>query len=424
MSVIALVSEHASPSAVIGGTDAGGQNVYVACLASALARRGHRVTVYTRRDDPYIDDRLRMVVGAGCSYDVVHLGAGPAMPIDKDDLFPHMGQFTDELALHLGRRPPDVVHSHFWMSGMASVAAAQSVDAPVVHTFHALGTVKRRHQGRDDRSPRSRLSVERDLLIETDRIVATCGDEVRELLDMGGDRSTIDVVPCGYDSRVFRPDGPTAPRANRPRLVAVSRMVARKGLAEVVTALSLVPDVELVIAGGPPAALLDDDPQYGQLMDLADELGVADRIDCVGGVDQAAIAALDRSADVFVAVPWYEPFGIAPVEAMACGTPVIGSAVGGLLDTVVHGSTGLHVPPRDPDALAAALRRLLDDDGLRHRLGARASWRSRREYSWDVIARRMESVYADVAVRRHSRDGVLDVHGNGPLAALPKERSG
>lgn len=403
MSVIALVSEHASPAAVLGGVDAGGQNVYVACLSAALARRGHQVTVYTRRDDRDAPRRFRMDANSGCSFEVVHIDAGPATPIDKDELLPHMDEFADALAVHLDAASFDLVHSHFWMSGRAAMAAVRPVDLPLVHTFHALGTVKRRHQGIHDHSPPTRGRVERQLLVDADRIVATCGDEVRELLDMGGDRSSIDVVPCGYDNRVFRPEGNVAPRGARHRIVAVSRMVPRKGLMEVVQAVSQIDDLELVIAGGPPLAQLDGDPQYHQLMELACGLGVADRVSCIGGVDQGTIAALDRSADLFVSVPWYEPFGIAPVEAMACGTPVVASAVGGLLDTVVDGATGVHVEPRDVDALARAVRGLLHDDETRSRLGARAAWRARREYAWDVVARRMDAVYTDVLAGRNAR---------------------
>lgn len=421
--MIALVSEHASPAATLGGTDAGGQNVYVACLSASLARRGHRVTVYTRRDDPCTPERRQIVASGNATYDVVQIDAGPAAAIDKDHLLPHMGEFAGALHAHLARYTPDVVHSHFWMSGTASVAAARSLGVPVVHTFHALGTVKRRHQGDADHSPACRLQAERDLLVETDRIVATCDDEVRELLDMGAHPCRIVVVPCGYDSRVFQPDGPVAQRTARPRLVAVSRMVPRKGLDDIVKALSSVPEAELVIAGGPPASRLADDPEHQQLMARAESARVADRVRCLGGTDQAAIAALDRSADVFVAVPRYEPFGIAPVEAMACGTPVVASAVGGLLDTVVHGVTGLHVPPRDPDALAAALRTLLGDSARRERLGSRASWRARKEFAWDVVARRMEDIYDEmITTPRHDRSASVEA-GSG-LVPAHRERWG
>lgn len=401
MSRIALVSEHASPLAALGTIDAGGQNVYVACLASALAVRGHQVTVYTRRDDPTADRCTVVRPGAAGSYRVVHVQAGPSRPIDKDDLFPYMDEFAAELRRCFEQDRPDVVHSHFWMSGYAAFAAAGAVQTPLVHTFHALGTVKRRHQGGADRSPPERLGLEHQLLRHADKVVATCSDEVTELRAMAGGHSDaawsrVAVVPCGYDAQVFRPTGQRLPRRDRPMVAAVSRLVPRKGLDVVLTALRDIPDAELVVAGGPPVAQLADDPHHAALCDLADELGVRERVRFVGGVSPAAIAAIDRTADLFVAAPRYEPFGIAPVEAMACGTPVVATAVGGLLDTVIDGGTGALVPVDDPDALAGAARALLDAPSRLATYGERAAWRTRRRYAWSVVARAMEEVYREV----------------------------
>lgn len=390
MSSIALVSEHASPLAALGGRDAGGQNVYVACLAAELARLGHSVVVYTRRDDPGLPQEVRTAQGVV----VRHLDAGPAAPVDKDDLLVHMPAMAGHLADWFDVDVPDVVHSHFWMSGLVSVDAAGRV--PVVHTYHALGSVKQRHQGAADRSPAERAAIERMLLHRAGRIVATCSDEVRELVEMGADCRRISVVPCGYDDAVFCAAGPAAVRTARYRIVCVSRLVARKGLADVVRALPLLPDTELVVAGGPPAPHHLDEPHARELLDLAAAVGVDDRVVLVGGIDPTSVAALDRSADVFVSAPWYEPFGIAPVEAMACGVPVVVSAVGGMLDTVVDGGTGALVPARDPAAMAAAIRGFLDDPARRAQCGARGAWRAERRYAWPVVARAMDRLYAEV----------------------------
>ena len=152
---IAMVSEHASPLAVLGGVDAGGQNVHVAALSDELARRGHAVSVFTRRDDPDFSDRVRLPSGV----EVVHVAAGPPEPLPKDDLLPHMFRFARVLRNAWEEEPPDVVHAHFWMSGVASLEAASALSLPVVETFHALGVVKRRHQGADDTSPAERLNA-------------------------------------------------------------------------------------------------------------------------------------------------------------------------------------------------------------------------------------------------------------------------
>jgi glycosyltransferase involved in cell wall biosynthesis len=386
-----MVSEHASPLAALGGADAGGQNVHVAALSAALARRGAEVVVHTRRDDPDLPARVAFAPGVT----VDHVDAGPPEPIPKDELLPHM----DELAAGLRRSwrvdPPDVVHAHFWMSGLAALHAGRPLGLPVVQTFHALGVVKRRHQGAKDTSPPSRLRDERFLARQADRIVATCSDEVFELVRMGADLHRITVVPCGVDLGLFRPDGPAEPRdPGRSRLLVVSRLVERKGIGNVIAALAELPRTQLVIAGGPPADRLDQDPEARRLTALAERLGMAGRVRLRGQVEPGDLPALYRSADLVVSVPWYEPFGIVPLEAMACGVPLVTSAVGGLVDTVVDGVVGVHVPPRRPDLLARALAGLLADPARRAAFGAAGARRARRRYGWDRIARATLDVYA------------------------------
>jgi D-inositol-3-phosphate glycosyltransferase len=388
---VAMVSEHASPLAVLGGADAGGQNVHVAALSAALARRGAEVVVHTRRDDPSLPARVEAAPGVT----VEHVDAGPAVPIPKDDLLPHMDDFAVRLWRSFRARPPDVVHAHFWMSGRAALAAARHLGIPMAQTFHALGVVKRRHQGARDTSPPSRLGEEAILAREVDRIVATCSDEVFELVRMGADLRRVAVVPCGVDLDLFRSDGPAAPRPPaRHRLLVVSRLVERKGIGDAVLALARVPGAELVVAGGPPAAELASDPEARRLTALAARAGVADRVRLLGRVGRGELPALYRSADLVVNVPWYEPFGIVPLEAMACGVPVVASAVGGLVDSVVDGVTGAHVSPRRPNRLAAVVAELLADPERRAALGAAGARRARRRYGWDRIARSTMEVYA------------------------------
>jgi D-inositol-3-phosphate glycosyltransferase len=388
---IAMVSEHASPLAVLGGADAGGQNVHVAALSAALARLGAEVVVHTRRDDPGLAPRVEAAPGVI----VEHVDAGPAEPIPKDDLLPHMDEFAHRLWRSFRADPPDVVHGHFWMSGRAALAAARPLGIPVVQTFHALGVVKRRQQGTRDTSPPTRLREEATLAREADRLVATCSDEVFELVRMGADLRRVTVVPCGVDLKLFRPDGPVAPRPSTGfRLLVVSRLVERKGIGNVITAMAQLPGAELVVAGGPPSAELAGDPEARRLTALAGRLGVARRVRFLGRVGRGDLPALYRSADLVVTVPWYEPFGIVPLEAMACGVPVVASAVGGLVDTVVDGVTGVHVPPRRPGLVAAAVAGLLADPERRAILGAAGARRARRRYGWDRIARSTLEVYA------------------------------
>jgi type III pantothenate kinase len=316
-----------------------------------------------------------------------------------------MPAFGAELARAWSVAVPDVVHAHFWMSGHAALLAAREVSVPVVQTFHALGVVKRRYQGDKDTSPPERFGIERDIVRRVDEIVATCTDEVFELLRLGASRHKLTVVPCGVDLELFHPDGPSEPRrAGIRRLLCVGRMVERKGIGNVIEALAGLPDTELVIAGGPPRAELADDAEARRLRAVAADCGVAERVDLRGRVERGELPALLRSADVVVCAPWYEPFGIVPLEAMACGIPVVASAVGGMIDSVVDGVTGLHVSPRDPERLASGLRSLLDDPARRASLGLAGVRRARRLYDWGRVATATLDVYARQA-RRRSRVG-------------------
>lgn len=389
---LALVSEHASPLAALGGVDAGGQNVHVACLAGALADRGHRVSVYTRRDAPDLPERVQLRAGVT----VHHVPAGPAEYLPKDELLPHIPEFAYYLMNRWQHgQAPDLVHSHFWMSGLASLTAAQELRLPMLHTYHALGTVKKRHQGNADTSPPARIRCEREIGLCCDRVVATCRDEVAELARMGVPADKADVVPCGVDTERFHPEGPAAERSplHRYRLLQLGRLVARKGAATSVAALAHLPGAELVIAGGPDAARLDADPEVCRLRALAAEAGVADRVRFLGAVSCADVPALLRSADVVLCPADYEPFGIVPLEAMACGRPVVATSVGGQLDTVADRQTGRLVPPGDPGALAAAVAGLLADPGLREAYGAAGRRRVTSRYGWDRVASATERSY-------------------------------
>lgn len=401
---IALVSEHASPLAVLGGVDAGGQNVHVAALAGTLADRGHEVTVYTRRDSPDLPDRVPLRAGV----EVHHVPAGPPEHVPKDELLPHMGDFGRHLVRMWRARPPDVVHSHFWMSGLASLRAARELGLPLLHTYHALGTVKRRHQQLADTSPPQRIALEREVGLGCDRVVATCRDEVEELARMKVPVDRVSIVPCGVDTGLFTPDGPAMERGPLThRILQLGRLVPRKGAAVSVAALALLPDTELVLAGGPPVDRLDDDPEVRRLRALAHEVGVADRVRFTGGVPSREVPPLLRGADVVVCPADYEPFGIAPVEAMACGRPVVASAVGGQLDTVADPGTGRLVPPRAPGALARAVGELLADPAARAACGEAGRRRVLRRYCWDRVAAATDAVYEEVVGARPAMTGVV-----------------
>jgi glycosyltransferase involved in cell wall biosynthesis len=355
------------------------------------------VTVWTRRADDRTPDAVPLRPGLT----VRTVTAGPAAPVPKDRLVPYLPAFARALEAGWSAQRPDVVHAHFWMSGMTAVSAAAPLDLPVVQTFHALGSVKRRHQGVDDTSPPGRVAAERAVARRVDRVIATCTDEMFELARMGAPRRRTTVVPCGVDTAAFAPEGPVLPRSERPRLVVLGRLVRRKGVDEVIAALRRLPEAELLVAGGPgtPEAL-DDDPDARRLRGVAEAAGVADRVRLLGAVARADVPALLRSADAVVCVPWYEPFGIVPLEAMACGRAVVASAVGGIQDTVVDQVTGLLVPPRRPDLLAVALRRLLGAPTQALSFGIAGRDRVLARYGWDRIADSTLAVYDEVLAER------------------------
>lgn len=396
---IAMVSEHASPLAATGGTDAGGQNVHVEALARVLGERGHAVTVYTRRADGELPDTVPFAPGAA----VRHVPAGPPRYVPRDELLPYMDEFGDWLAEEFRATPPDVVHAHFWTSGLAALRAAEAVDVPVVQAFHALGHVKRRYQGEKDTSPAERPDAERRIGRAAAAVIATSSEEVDELRSMGVRRDRVAVIPCGVDLDTFTPEGEMAPRTERPRILVVGRIVERKGVDTVIRALALVPQAELVVVGGPDADGLDTDPDIRRLRDTARECGVGGRVRFHGRADHDQVPALMRSADVVVSMPWYEPFGIVPVEAMACGVPVIASAVGGHLDTVIHEVTGVLLAPRSPRVLAVRLRELLGDPVKREGYAISAADRAVACYSWERVAERTEALYETVAGGRRER---------------------
>lgn len=401
---IALISEHASPFTAPGGVDAGGQNVYVRHVARALAAAGHRVDVLTRRDSTAQLSSAPLATGVR----VLHLNAGPPRPLPKEDLLPHMPEFTEGAhRLFTQGLPYDVIHANFFMSGWVGLALRERHRVPLVTSFHALGLVRREHLGDADTFPEERIAIERTLAQQSDRVIAGCPQDEADLLRLYGaapDRVTN--VPCGVDVAALRPGDR---RQARQRLglpedefvmLQVGRLVQRKGTDNVVRALALMrtdsgaPRPRLVVAGGGTATPDETaTPEIGHLRRLAAELGVAKQVQFVGRAEHDGLRDWYVAADVFVSTPWYEPFGIAPLEAMACGIPVVGSAVGGVQYTVQHGVTGFLVPPRDPGTLASRLDELRARPALGVAMGRAGVRRVRTHFTWDEVAARLTRVY-------------------------------
>ncbi|MEV6491756.1 glycosyltransferase [Actinoplanes sp. NPDC051633] len=389
---IAMISEHASPLSDGGDATGGVQRRHVADLSCALATLGHDVRVYTRRDRPDLADTVPMTTGVL----VVHVPAGPAEALPPELLLPHMGDFAQWLrAAWTGEDwRPEVAHAHFWTSGLAAVTAARQVGIPVVQSFHELGGMSPGTTGP------SRSSYERALGRAVDRVVAQSQEELRGLVRIGVPRTQLTLVPAGVDSDHFTPEGPAVERdPERPRILSVGRLVERKGFGDVIQAMRYVPGAECVVVGGPPPDQLAADPQAVKLRALAEKYDVSDRVRLIGAVPSKDMPRWYRSADLLVAAPWQDQFGLSTLEAMACGVPVIGTAVGGLNETVVDGLTGDLVPARDPRALGGALRRLINDKVRRFAYGTAALDRARQAYSWKRVASQLGSVYSAVTGR-------------------------
>lgn len=386
---ISMVSVNADPLAPVGNSAAGRQNLHVDQLSSALVRAGHDVTVYTRRQSTSVPNRTQARGG----YTVVYADAGPAHALSDKELLPHLGTFGGELRNHWSLDRPDVVHSHFWMSGIATELATRTLGIPVLQTFHSLGITERRHLGLTDENPSERAHLEELVARGATHVIATTSDEVFDLVRLGSPRSRTTMVPCGVDVKQFTPEGPKSKRTAPHRLLCVGRLVEQKGFDVAIAALVSLPDTELLVAGGPPSSGLQTDDVAVGLQKLAERLGVADRVKLLGRVPQQVLPKLMRSADALICTPRYEPFGIAALEAMACGVPVVATPVGGLRDTVIDGLTGHRVPVDNPIQTARVVRHLLDNakEGALFARAGRA--RACESYSWDHIGAEVVRTY-------------------------------
>jgi D-inositol-3-phosphate glycosyltransferase len=405
---VAIISEHASPLGDIGAVDSGGQNVYVRHIARQLAQRGVEVDVFTRRDS--VD--LETVTCTPEGVRVILIPAGPPASVPKEGLLPFIPEFTAGVMRYARCQPYDLVHANFWMSGLAAAEIKRVLDIPFVITFHALGRIRRLHQGDADGFPIERGDIEATLMRQADRVIAECPQDLQDMRrHYGVDDENVSVVPCGFDPEELWPIEQQAAREKlhlpkgEPIVLQLGRMVPRKGVDTVIQSISRLRhdrgiDAQLLVVGGDhenPANQTSHEMR--RLCQVALQEGVDDRVTFTGRRARETLKLYYSAADVFVTVPWYEPFGITPLEAMACGTPVIGSAVGGIKHTVADGETGFLVPPRNPDAVAERLALLLSAPDLRHEMSVNAIRRVNERFTWNQVGEMLSSVY-EAAARR------------------------
>jgi D-inositol-3-phosphate glycosyltransferase len=403
---IAIISEHASPLALTGGVDTGGQNIYVAHTARQLALLGYEVDVFTRRDD----DRLPEILKWSYGVRVIHVPAGPAAFVRKEDLLPFMDRFADYVVEVAKREAYDVVHANFFMSGLVALKLKQALGIPFVITFHALGRVRYLYQRDADQFPAERCVIEDEIVAKADRIIAECPQDCADLISLyHADTARITVIPCGFEPTELWPVDTMEARTHLsvPRdawlVLQLGRMVPRKGIDTVIRGIAALLrnyaiSADLIIVGGDPD---EPDPkaapEIGRPMEVAKAEGVVEQVRFVGHKGRTELKYYYSAADVFVTTPWYEPFGITPVEAMACGTPVIGARVGGIKSTVVDGKTGFLIEPNDHDALARRLAYLYRNPLLCRVFGQRGIRRANQAYTWQKVAASIASLYEEVA---------------------------
>jgi D-inositol-3-phosphate glycosyltransferase len=408
---IAMISEHASPLASPGSVDAGGQNIYVANTARELAAIGYRVDVFTRRDAEDLPEIVEWRPGVR----VIHVPAGPAQYVRKEKLLEHMTAFADFVigfatgAANNGD-PYHLTHAHFFMSGLVAQRLRCQLAIPYVVTFHALGRVRLLHQGHDD-FPEQRAALEQLVMNHAAAVIAECPQDADDLLrHYRIPKRRIAMVPCGFDPAEITTHARAAARVaigldpERPVVLHLGRLVPRKGIATIIRAMAVLRrehacDPLLVVVGG------NDDgpdpartPEIARLQQIAEQERVAASVRFTGRRARHLLAQYYAAADVFVTTPWYEPFGITVVEAMAAGLPVIGSRVGGIQYTVQDGVTGFLVPPRDPTALARRLGQLLASPSLCRMFGRRGRRRAYQHFTWNRIARQLDALYVRTTV--------------------------
>jgi len=403
---IAFISEHASPLATLGGVDSGGQNVYVAELPKQLVKLGYNVDIYTRKECESVGEVINWLPGIR----VIHIKAGPEKVLPKEDLLYLMTEFSQNMISFIEREEIyyELIHANFFMSALVASKVKNELNIPYVVTFHALGLVRKIHQKEMDQFPPERINIERKIVKDADYIIAECPQDKEDLVNLyNACPDKIKIVPCGFSSTEFFPINKSYARKilnlpeNEKIILQLGRMVPRKGVDNVIRAVGEIKkkdhNLRLVIVGGehedPNPSL---SPELSRLQRLSVENKVESAVLFTGRKQRDVLKYYYAAADVFITTPWYEPFGITPLEAMACGTPVIGSDVGGIKYTVKDGETGFLVPPHNPTALAEKIETLIADKKLLKKMHDNAIKRVNSHFTWAGVANSCHKLYSKI----------------------------
>jgi D-inositol-3-phosphate glycosyltransferase len=412
---VAMLSVHTCPLATLGGKETGGMNVYVRDLSRELSRRDVVVDVFTRSQSPTVPPISMGQLGERGR--VIHIPTGPERPYDKNLVFDHLPEFVrrvQDFVTHENLRY-DLIHSHYWLSGWAALQLRPAWGLPVIQMFHTLGEMKNRvAQTPAERESRRRIEVEGQIMRHADRLIAATPLEKGQMTWLyGADADRISVVPAGVDLSLFRP----IPRAEAKTYIGippdhhmilfVGRIQPLKGIDTLLRAMKQVvsqyPDLKdnlcvSIIGGDPNPDSQLEQAESERLTQLRAELGIGEMVTFLGAKDQDTLVYYYSAAEVVVMPSHYESFGMVALEAMACGTPVIASDVGGLSFSIEDGFNGYLVPGQDPDALAGKVALLLRRPSLRDHLGEQAiRWAER--YAWTYIADEILDVYEMVRAK-------------------------
>ncbi|MCU0545485.1 MAG: glycosyltransferase family 1 protein [Oscillatoriaceae cyanobacterium Prado104] len=401
---IALISVHGDPAVEIGKEEAGGQNVYVRQVGEALAKQGWSVDMFTRKADAQQEN----IIQHGHNCRTIRLKAGPEKFIPRDELYGYLPNFVREFQrfqLESGWQYP-LVHTNYWLSSWVGMELKKLQQVKQVHTYHSVGAVKYKSVATIPMIAKTRLQVEKTLLETADRVVATSPQEKEHMRSLVSAKGKIDIIPCGTEIQLF---GSIARSAARQKLgispaaqvvLYVGRFDPRKGIETLVRAISLSSlrdnaDLRLIIGGGWREGE-SDGKERDRIDSIVREVGLSEITSFPGGLSRDILPAYYAAADVCAVPSHYEPFGLVAIEAMACGTPVIASDVGGLKFTVVPEETGLLAPPKNEAAFASAIDRALADSAWAQQLGKAGRKRVETYFSWDGVASQLGQLYAQL----------------------------
>ncbi len=407
---IAMISYHTCPLATLGGKDSGGMNVYVHELTRQLGHLGIHVDVFTRSQDEHIPQVLHDL---GYGNRVVHIPAGPEIPLPKQVLVNHIPQFVEGIQCFAQRKGLhyDLIHSHYWMSGIAGKMLKTDWEIPMIQMFHTLGKMKNRiARSPEEREGKYRIDGEQEVLESTDAVVvATPAEKAQlEFLYQANDIPMF-IIPPGVDTSRFNPIPPDEARdyigleSEDHMMLFVGRIEPLKGIDTLLEAIAILQKDGLIrccnqhlaiIGGNPQDSESAMDNEMKRLKKLCLDMGIGDLVLFLGKRGQDTLPYYYASADVVIMPSHYESFGMVALEAMACGTPVVASQVGGLAYLVQDEVTGFVVPSDDPVALSQKLKTLMSNPVLRKKLGAQAALHAQ-EYDWEKIARRIMNLYED-----------------------------